>query len=539
MVHRREWERFAASAMTSRMTRRTFLGAMAASAVLVACDSGSGSSGRSTTTVPSVPVPSLPDNPFTLGVASGDPAPDGFVLWTRLAPNPLEFGGGMPEVEAPVRWFVATDEDMRDVVREGYVVTGPDRAHAVHAIVDGLEPDRPYWFRFAIGDHESEIARTRTFPAADREPDRLRFGFVSCQNYTDGFYDAYRDLATYDLDLVVHLGDYIYESGLDGVRPHDRQEVITLDEYRARYALYKSDVHLRAAHAIAPWLVTWDDHEVENNYTGYAFESGSTTPDPEEFRARRAAGYRAWWEHTPTRLAAPTGPDFSIHRRADFGRLARFHVLDTRQFRSDQPCAPDSDIGDQCEAAFDPAIVTLGAEQERWLFDGLDESDATWNVLAQQIVFSYLDFVPGDVDIYNLDQWDGYPAARARILEHLATTTPSNPVVITGDIHASGVARVLADFADPSSAVVGSEFVGTSISSGGSSELEAVVPLAVANNPHVQWADASKRGWVYCDVTAEQWNAEYRHVDDATIEGSEVRTATRWVIESGRPVEEA
>jgi alkaline phosphatase D len=408
----------------------------------------------------------------------------------------------------------------------------------VHVLVEGLEPDRPYWFRFAVGDHETEIARTRTVPSPGADVASMRFGFVSCQNYTDGYYNAYRDLAADDLDLVVHLGDYIYESGLEGVRDHDRAEVITLDEYRARYALYKGDQHLRAAHALAPWLVTWDDHEVENNYTSDAPEAESTTPDPEAFLARRAAAYRAWWEHTPTRLAAPSGPDLRIERRLDYGLLARFHVLDTRQYRTDQTCGVD-DIGSVCDAARDPAAVVLGAEQERWLLDGLDASRATWNVLAQQVVFSLVDFLPGPDAIHNLDQWDGYPTARDRVLSFLADRRPSNPVVITGDIHTSGVADVLADFADPASPVVATELVGTSISSDAPEVLGELVPIVLENNPHLAWADATHRGWVRCTVSRDEWRADYRLVDDNLVDGSEVRTATSWVIPTGGTVGEA
>ena len=483
-------------------------------------------------------MPLLPDDPFSLGVASGDPTHDGVVLWTRLAPDPLVPGGGMDPVDVTVRWQVGTDDALRDVVRDGTAVARPDGAHALHVLVEGLEPDRPYWYRFALGDHETPIARTRTLPSPDADVSSMRFGFVSCQNYTDGYYNAYRDLASDDLDLVVHLGDYVYESGLDGVRRHDRDEVITLDEYRARYALYKGDAHLRAAHAFAPWLVTWDDHEVENNYTSGVPEADSTTPDPEAFVARRAAAYRAWWEHMPTRLAAPAGPDLRIERRADWGRLARFHVLDTRQYRTDQTCGVD-DIGSVCDAALDPAAVVLGDTQERWLLDGLDGSPATWNVLAQQIVFSFVDFLPGPDAVHNLDQWDGYPAARDRLLRFLAQRRPSNPVVITGDIHTSGVSDVLGDFADPASPVVGTELVGTSISSDAPQVLSELVPIVLDNNPHLKWADASHRGWVRCTLTRDEWRADYRLVDDNLVDDSNVRTATSWVIPAGGRVEEA
>jgi alkaline phosphatase D len=531
-----------------RLSRRGFLG-WSAAATLAACSNNSSSTstsarrtsttGAPTSTSSLPPVPRLESDPFRLGVASGDPAADGFVLWTRLAPAPLD-GGGMPPVDVPVRWFVGDDDALGTIAAEGTVVTGSDRGHAVHAVVEGLEPDRPYWYRFAIGDYETPIARTRTFPAAGAAADRLRFAFASCQDYRDGYYTAWADVtADEDLDLVVFLGDYIYEGGPEGaVRDHDGADAITLDQYRNRYALYRGDPLLRAAHASAPWLVTWDDHEVENNYQGDSPESDSTTPDPQAFLTRRAAAYRAWWEHMPTRLAPPTGPDLAIHRDVAFGDLVRFHVLDTRQYRSDQPCAPTSDIGLVCDDAQGDGVTVLGDAQERWLDERLAANDTTWNVLAQQVVFSRLAFTPGVEGIRNLDQWDGYPESRARVLEMLQRHEVSNPVVITGDIHSSGVSDVTADYDDPAAAHLGTEFVGTSISSSAPSELVTVVPLALANNPHIRWADATRRGWVRCEVDRESWRSEYRLVDDATVEGSPVTTATRWVIPSGGAVEQ-
>jgi alkaline phosphatase D len=529
------------------MNRRGFLG-FSAAALLTACSGGGNDKGRapgttsvpkSTTTLP--PVPSLASDPFTLGVASGDPAADGFVLWTRLAPDPMVPGGGMPAGVAPVRWMVGTDDALRDIAAEGAIVTNADVGYSVHAVVEGLDADRPYWYRFAIGDYETPIARTRTFPAADASPSRLRFGFASCQNYRDGYWSAWGDLAGEDLDLVVFLGDYIYESGLEGaVRAHDIPEVLTLDDYRSRYALYRSDPLLRAAHNVAPWLITWDDHEVDNNYQGIAPEPTSATPDPAQFLERKAAAYRAWWEHMPTRVAAPTGPELKIYNTTDFGDLARFYLLDTRQYRTDEPCLASADIGAVCEAALAPAVTVLGAEQEAWLDGALADSNATWDVLAQQIVFARLAFTsPGPDGIFNLDQWDGYPAARRRVLSSLVDNDLRNAIVLTGDIHASGVSDVTADFDDPNATVLGAEFVGTSISSGAPAALEAVTGLAIANNPHVHHADATKRGWVLCEVTPEQWRAEFRLVDDALVENSPVTPGTAWVVESGGQVQPA
>jgi alkaline phosphatase D len=522
------------------ISRRRFLGLSAAALAVAACSSGGGRKTAPSTPAPtstSPPVPRLSADPFTLGVSSGEPAADGFVLWTRLAPEPLA-GGGMPRADVPVRWMVGADDALRDIVAEGVEVATRAHGHAVHAVVEGLQPDRPYWYRFVVGDYETPVARTRTFPDAAATPERLRFAVASCQNYRDGYWAAWNDVASdEDLDLVVFLGDYIYESGTEGpARSHDIAEVITLEQYRNRYALYRSDAHLRAAHAVAPWLITWDDHEVDNNYQGRAPEDTSATPDPTEFLERRAAAYKAWWEHMPTRVAPPTSPDLAIYRHTDFGGLARFAVLDTRQYRDDQVCAP-SDIGSLCDAARKPDFTLLGSEQERWLADTLESSDATWNVIAQQIVFSKLAFGSGEGAVYNLDQWDGYPASRDRVLGLLRDGPVSNPVVLTGDIHASGVGDVKADFDDPSSAVIGTEFVGTSVSSDADA-LEPLVDIAVRNNPHVKWAEAMHRGWVRCEVTADAWRAEYRFVEDARVENSPVATAKRWIVEPGRPVEE-
>ncbi|MFM8305299.1 MAG: alkaline phosphatase D family protein [Actinomycetota bacterium] len=519
------------------LDRRTFLrgAGVSVAAAMGAGVVGPGAVGATTRRA----GPRLEGDPFALGVASGDPSADGFVLWTRLTQGTAS-GGGMPAAEVPVRWMVSSDEGMRTIVARDTVTARPDRAHAVHVVVTRLSPDRPYWYRFVVGDDETPVARTRTLPASDARPRRLDFGFASCQNFCDGYYGAWGDVASDDdLDLVVFLGDYIYESGLGGaVRAHDIPEVVTLEQYRNRYALYRSDPHLRAAHACAPWLVTWDDHEVDNNYQGSTPEASSPTQG-DAFPARRAAAYRAWWEHMPTRLAPPNGPDLRIFRRADFGRLARFHVLDTRQYRSNEPCAPASVIGPVCDAARAPEITVLGAEQERWLDRGLATSRAVWDVIAQQVVFSAFAFTPGAEGIRNLDQWDGYPEARRRVLRSLRRHDVRNPVVITGDVHASFVGDIPADFERPGSARIGTEFVGTSISSSGSPLLGSVLPTLLANSPALRWGEVSQRGWVRCTVTPEEWRADYRTVADARVDGSPVTTSRSWVAERDRPVEAA
>ena len=451
--------------------------------------------------------PRIVDHPFTLGVASGDPLPNGVVLWTRLAPLPTEGGGMAPETYR-VEWEVAEDPAMRRVIRRGTARARPDHAHSVHEDVRGLRSGRDYWYRFRVDGHLSPIGRTRTAPHRNGRPSELVFGHVSCQRYNAGYYTAYDDLVSAGPDLVVHVGDYIYESPGGGVRTDPLPESVSLDEYRNRYGLYKQDPSLMAAHHAAPWLFTWDDHEVENNHAGVVPEEGSTTPDPAEFLARRAAAYKAYWEHMPFRRPAPTGPDFPIHRQVRWGRLADLFVLDTRQYRDDQ-CG---EIG-VCDPALDADREMLGSEQQEWLDDGLRRSKADWAVLAQQVVFSRMNFVPSPAEIYNLDQWDGYQTARRRVLASLVEHHPRGNVVLTGDIHASGASDVLADFGDPTSQVLGAEFIATSISSQGSAGLQAVVPSALAANPHLKSIDTRRRGWIKHTVTSGSWRADYRAVD--------------------------
>ena len=371
------------------LNRREFLAGLAATATLTACGGGGddrpfGMGRLSSPTSSASPndAPRLPSNPFTLGIASGDPLSDSVVLWTRLAPQPLAPGGagGMPIRRVPVGWEIARDPELRQVVARGVVEADPAFAHAVHVDLANLAPDRWYWYRFRTGEHTSAIGRTRTTPVPGSPQDRLRFAVASCQAYTNGFYTPYPHLVNEDIDLILFLGDYIYEGGQDGiVRDHDGPEVRTLDAYRNRYALYKTDPNLQAAHAAFPWVNTWDDHEVENNYAD-VFDSNDTSVP--EFLDRRAAAYLAYYEHLPVRLGPPSGAHWDIYRSFTWGDLASFFVLDTRQYRSKQSC--NESITLLCPDRFDEDRTILGDAQEGWLLDGLGRSRTRWNVLAQQ-----------------------------------------------------------------------------------------------------------------------------------------------------------
>ncbi|MBG1267819.1 alkaline phosphatase D family protein [Nostoc sp. WHI] len=471
--------------------------------------------------------------PFSLGVASGDPLPDGVVLWTRLAPDPLN-GGGMPLRNVVVQWQVALDENMRKVVQRGKVLATPELGHSVHVDVRGLEPERWYWYQFKVGNEVSPIGRTRTAGAFFSYTKQLNFAFVSCQDWQNGYYTAYRHLADEDLDLVVHLGDYIYEYGPQsgGPRQHNSPEILSLADYRNRYALYKGDQNLQAAHANFPWIVTWDDHEVDNNYANLIPEDSQTQ---EAFKKRRANAYQAYYEHMPLRKSSlPKGADMLLYRRLTFGNLAEFNVLDTRQYRTNQPC--DDGLKPRCAEALNPNATMTGSEQEQWLEKGLDKSRSRWNVIAQQTMLAEYNFNsnPGP-GVFNVDQWDGYVAARNRLLNFLNQRQPSNPVVITGDIHSSWVHDLKLDFTNPNSATVGTEFVGTSITSDFPIQFIAPVQAALPKNPHTKFFDGAFRGYVRCNLTPQRWQSDYRVVSSIIDLNASVRTLASFVVENGQP----
>jgi len=471
-------------------------------------------------------------DPFTLGVASGDPTPDGVVLWTRLAPDPLN-GGGMSRLPVLVRWQVAHDARMRRVVRHGVAVAWPSAAHSVHVEVDGLDSDRWYYYQFSAIGCESAIGRTRTMP---RQHDRLRsfrFAFVSCQDWQNGFYSAYRNLACEDLDLVVHLGDYIYEGGVDLLAPrqHDGREPTTLAAYRNRHALYKTDKNLQAAHAAFPWLAVPDDHEVENNYADATSENND---DPDTFLGRRASAYQAYYEHMPLRARSmPDGPDIRLYRGLAVGDLIRFSALDTRQYRSDQPCGDNLQL--RCPAALDPAQTMTGPAQEQWLMRRLEHSTARWNVIAQQTMFAQFDFLAGPGQLFNMDQWDGYVAARERLTGFFSEASPSNPIIVSGDIHSSWVHDIKASFANPASATLATEFVGTSITSDFPASFIAPVLAALGDNPHTLFFDGQYHGYVRCAVTRHEWQADFRAVPAIDSDEAEAFTLASFVVLDGQP----
>ncbi|MEP7271492.1 MAG: alkaline phosphatase D family protein [Acidobacteriota bacterium] len=471
------------------------------------------------------------DNPFSLGVASGDPRPDGVVLWTRLAPDPLN-GGGMPATRVPVAWELARDERMQQIVAKGKVSAVPESAHSVRVEVEGLKPEQWYWYRFTVDAGASVVGRTRTAPAAHAQNEQLKFAFASCQHYETGHYNAYRHLAQDDLDLVFFLGDYIYEGpATDRVRKHNSPEITTLEAYRNRYALYKGDSLLQEAHARFPWAVIWDDHEVENNYAGLISQDKVPV---EEFKLRRAAAYQAWYEHQPVRRSTlRPGGTVEIYRQLRYGNLANFYLLDTRQYRTDQPCGDGAKA--PCAESLDSKATILGEEQEKWLKGELSRSKARWNVIAQQVMMAQVDSGPAEEKRFPMDQWNGYAANRRRLLEFLKERQPSNPIVVTGDIHSNWVADLKPDFDRADSPVVGTEFVGTSITTGGDgSDHRPNTPLVLSKNPHIKFFNG-QRGYVRCAVNPKTWQTDFRVVAAVATPNNEVSTRASFVVEDGRP----
>ena len=441
----------------------------------------------------------------------------------------------MPQEVVRVRYEVASDEAMRNVVRRGDYEASPQLAHSVHVELEGLEPGRPYWYRFTAGDAESPVGKAATLPAAGQQVDRLRFAFASCQHYESGYFNAYDDAAARDFDLILHLGDYIYEgpggNGKNKIRTVPGGETHTLEEYRLRHAVYRSDRSLQAAHASCPWLVVWDDHEFDNNYADEHSEIQGT--DPVAFMARRAAAYQAYYEHMPLRAAQkPQGPNLPLYRSIEVGDLATFYMLDTRQYRTPQPCQDGNKP--PCDGVYAADATLLGARQESWLGEQMASSQSRWNVLGQQVMMARVDRDPETGIRWSMDQWAGYDVARRRLLQSMEDGKVSNPVVLTGDIHTNWVNDLGVDFDDADAPTVATEFVGTSISSGGEGlERRADADGVLRDNPFVKFYNG-ERGYVACEITRDAWVSDYRVCE--TVLKPEAKCISRAVfrVEAGR-----
>ena len=474
--------------------------------------------------------------PFQLGVASGDPVPDGMVLWTRLAPDPLN-GGGMPGQPVEVNWEVSASTNFSAPVQKGTYLARPELNHSVHVEVSGLQPGRDYFYRFIAGDEVSQVGRTKTAPALGAAVDSIRYGVVGCNHYESGYFTAYRRAAEQNYDFIIHTGDYIYEGRDNGnrtpdtvVRRHQGDEIFTVVDYRNRYAQYKMDADLMAAHASAPWLVTRDDHEVENNYTVI----DENEIPPEIFALRRAGAYQAYYENMPLRASAmPEGSHQIVYRRLRFGNLLDINLLDTRQWRSDQPCGDGSRTG--CAGIDDPKATMMGDVQEAWLLANLKDAKSRWTVLSQQVPMYMRDNIKAAPQgQFSMDKWDAYTVPRQRLFNQLRDTKAPNPVMLSGDLHIGFASDLKMDFRDQKSETVGVEFTGTSITSAGDgSELSPNWETLKADNPHIKF-NTNRRGWLSVTATQSEMRGDFMAIEKVTEKNLPAKRAGSIVVAAGK-----
>ena len=486
-------------------------------------------------------------NPFSLGVASGMPRPDSVVLWTRL----VIAKGSEKETESAlaagstvaVSYEIYSDSALTQLLRKGVVLTSAERAYSVHVPVNGLASGRSYFYRFISGNAVSPVGRTRTAPASDATPGRLRIALASCQHFEQGHYAAHRNIAAQDLDFVLFVGDYIYESSnpryvVGPARRYTGGVPKTLDEYRARHAQYKSDADLQAAHAAHPWVLTWDDHEVCNDY---ARDQDPAHSDPKVFLQRRAAAYRAYFEHMPLALgpdADSGGHSMRIYDRMAWGQLADLWTLDCRQYRSYQACQDPVRGGGRrvtgCEELADPQRTMLGFAQEKWLAQGLGNATGDWKIIAQSTQISATGLASagaGAERSISTDAWDGYPQARQRLLQTVVDTRLADVVTLGGDVHRSVAAQLRLQPNEASSPIVASELVCTSVTShGGSVKTEEKM---LRDNPDIAYTRTGERGYALLTITAQQMRCDFLATPNAEQADAVLSTSQRYVVERG------
>ena len=474
--------------------------------------------------------------PFTLGIASGQPRPGSVVLWTRLAPEPHADAGGMDPLPVRLRWEVAHDEAFTQVLRSGEVVALPSLAHSVRVPVDRLPPGRVFYYRFISGQAVSAIGRTRTAPPADSQPARLRLALASCQHYEQGRFTVHREIAASDLDLVLFVGDYVYDSSNPSFlrRPHEGPDPVTLTEFRARHATYKLDRDLQAAHAAHPWILAWDDHEVRNDY---AAALGTGELAAAEFVRIRAAAYQAYFEHLPLALDQIPGPlGMRMHDRYTWGQLAELWTLDGRQYRSVQACNEAEESGGHLRWLCDDLTARprslLGPAQEAWLHQGLADSRRRWKLIGQATQMSASGLETLGQRLVHTDGWDGYASSRTRLLQHLADSGMQDVVALGGDVHRHVAANLRIRPNDERSKVIASEFVTTSITTRGIPE--TWMSLIRSSNPDILHGRSDERGYALIEVRNQSLHLTARATGFPVTESSRLHTQASYSVESGR-----
>lgn len=489
--------------------------------------------------------PKFTTTPFALGVASGEPLADGFVIWTRLAPEPLDPHGGMPRRQIPVTWEVASDPQFKTIVQTGTSMAMPELAHAVHVEVTGMQPNRPYWYRFMVAGYHSRVGCSRTLPLPGAPLDRVRFVVAGCQYYELGYFTAWKRIAEEPIDFVFHYGDYIYEAAGSKfpygdnygknpppLRSHVGHELYSIDDYRARYGQYKTDPDLQAAHAACPWFVSFDDHEVDNNW---AADIDENEIPREIFATRKAMALQAYYENMPLRRSSlPVNGHIQMFRGAQYGDLLNGFFLDTRQYRSNQA---NFDLASpQGPEVFAADRSMLGDRQEAWLFDQLARSTTRWNLIGQQVLLMNLlrEREGSSERLTGMDTWSGYMHSRRRLLDHIDKHRPGNVVTVSGDAHLHFAGDLIQDNGD--GRVISAEFSATSITSGadGTGDENPRVKSALAGNPELK-AITDKRGYLLCEVGRDLWHADLKILDMVTEPDGILTSYARFGVEHGRP----
>ena len=476
-------------------------------------------------------------DPFKLGVASGDPSSEGFVIWTRLAPQPFEPDGGLGDKAVEVRWTVAADAGFKQVVRAGAEVAHPERGHAVHVELTGLASDRPYWYRFEAGGVRSPTGRGVTLPAVGAPKDRCRLAWASCQHFEQGWFTPYKDMVAWNPDLVLHLGDYIYESSFgQQVRRHPNLEPRTLADYRVHHAVYKLDEYLQAAHAASTWALIWDDHDVENDYAGLVPENPAELAD---FPARRAAAYQAFFENLPiARRSLVSRGEMRIYQQLVWGDLAQMILLDARQYRSPRACVDPARWRTTLKACPDnaaPDRTVLGSEQEYWFGQTLDRGPTRWSAIVQPTMFAHFrqKNAQGE-DVAYQDGWSAYPVARQQILDRIARRGKQDVVILGGDMHTFFANDIRADWSKPDSPVVAAEFVAGSVTTKNYNYERWMKMLAEPGNEHIKFMDDRQHGWCAADIGRDRWTVDFRVASSTWTRDPTFSTLRRWTVEHGR-----
>ncbi|MFT5132440.1 MAG: alkaline phosphatase D [Gammaproteobacteria bacterium] len=470
-------------------------------------------------------------SPFSLGIASGDVTDSSVVLWTRLAPAPLEMDGGIGQFTIPVSWTLAQDPAMKNIIQRGESHAAPQLAHSVHVDIEGLTSNAEYWYQFSAGNYQSEVGRTRTLPAINEDIDSIRFITASCQNYSHGYFIAYEHMVADKPDFIIHLGDYIYDTSFgETFRQHETEKApVSLADYRRRHALYKTDKHLQHAHAQIPFFTTIDNHD--------AIEDR----DPDKF-AQRAAAYQAWYEHMPVRGYGAIGDNrFDLQRKISLGDLVQISLLDSRQFRDKKDLCRDSmdpnygfgNYRERCSDLISEDRSMLGLAQERWLEDSLLQNKAAWNVIASPGPFLPFRYYVDGKELSYIGAWDAYPANRQRIADTLNATKSGHPIILSGDVHSFWAVdgQLIKDQAERLSVV---EFVTSSITANWPLPLAKPVTDNLTNNPQVKFYEPDKRGYLLHEVNSTEWKTTARAMRDVRDEQSQAFSLASFLVNNGK-----